>query len=107
MTTITVVVVKQTGTLASGVVFAGTSVAVKDNSGAVLPAKLLKGTENPAWTAVFIGAVGPNEAQATITDLDSNGNPIGTPIVLTETGTGGQPQNFSQSVAAGSSITVV
>ena len=98
MTTITVTVNKQQAALPSGVTFAGTSVAVKDNSGAVLPAVLLKGTETPPWTAVFTGATGPNPAQATITDLDTKGNTIGTPIVITESGSGGV--TFAQSASA-------
>lgn len=104
MTTITVTVLKTSGTLGVGVSFGGTNVVVKDNSGAVLPGVLLTGKETPPWTAVFPGAAGPNEAQATITDVDSKGNTIGTPLVITETGTGGIPQSFSQT--AGATITV-
>lgn len=107
MTTITVTVTKATapGVLPIGAVFGGTNVVVRDNSGAVLPGKLLNGSETPPWTAVFTGTAGPNEAQATVTDVDTKGNPLGTPIVVTETGTGGIPQPFPQS--AGASITVI
>lgn len=104
MTTITVSVLKTSGTLGVGITFGGTNVVVKDNSGAVLPGVLLTGKENPPWVATFTGNPGPNEAQATITDVDTNGNTIGTPLVVTETGTGGIPQSFSQT--AGATITV-
>ena len=107
MTTITVTVTKATtpGVLAAGVTFGGTNVSVKDNSGAVLPGKILNGTESPPWTAVFTGTAGPNEAVATITDLDSKGNTIGTPATATETGTGGVQQTYPQT--SGITITVV
>jgi len=107
MTTITVTITKATtpGVLALGTTFGGTNVVVKDNSGAVLNGKILNGTETPPWTAVFTGTAGPNEAQATITDIDSKGATLGTPIVISETGTGGIPQTFPQS--AGAAITVV
>jgi len=107
MTTITVVVTRATApsVLPAGVSFGGTNVSIKDNSGAVLAGKLLNGTESPPWTAVFTGTEGPNEAQATITDIDSKGNTLGTPLVITETGTGGIPQTFLP--IAGATITVV
>ncbi|HSV90891.1 MAG TPA: hypothetical protein VLH80_07310 [Nitrospiraceae bacterium] len=105
MTTITVTVAKTTAPLPAGVTFAATSIAVVDNSGAKLPAVSVNGTETPPWTAVFTGAVGTAEASATIQDLDTNGNPIGNPIVVTETGTGGQPATFQQSASATISVT--
>jgi hypothetical protein len=104
MTQIVVVVTKTQTPLPAGITFAATSVAVTDNSGAKLPAVSLNGTETPPWQATFTGALGPNEATAVIQDLDTNGNPIGAPITLTETGTGGQPQTFQAST--GGSITV-
>lgn len=104
MTKIVVTVTKAQQPLADGVTFVGTAVAVVDNSGAKLTAVLLTGTETPPWTATLTGAEGPNEATATLTDLDSNGNTIGSPITLTETGTGGQPAQFPAST--GGTITV-
>jgi hypothetical protein len=104
MTQIVVTVTKTQSPLPAGITFAATSVAVTDNSGAKLPAVSLNGTETPPWQATFTGAQGPNEATAVIQDLDTNGNPIGSPITLTETGTGGQPQNFAAST--GGTITV-
>ena len=104
MTNIVVTVTKTPTTLPTGVSFAATAVSVVDNSGTTLPAVSLNGTETPPWTATFTGAVGPNEAVATITDLDTSGNTIGTPVVVTESGTGGQPQQFPAST--GGSITV-
>ena len=97
MTKIVVTVTKTQSPLPAGITFAATAVAVTDNSGAKLPAVSLNGTETPPWTATFTGTQGPNEATAVIQDLDTNGNPIGAPITLTETGTGGQPQNFAAS----------
>ena len=105
MTTIVVSVTKTQAPLPDGITFAGTSVAVTDNSGAKLAAVLLNGTESPAWQATFTGASGPNEAVAVIQDLDTAGNPIGNPITVTETGTGGQPQNFPQSTAGSITVT--
>lgn len=104
MTKIVVTVTRDTQPLPDGVTFAATSIAVTDNSGAKLPAVSLNGTESPPWTAQFTGAEGPNEAVAVIQDLDTNGNPIGSPITLTETGTGGQPATFQ--AASGGTITV-
>jgi len=104
MTKIVVSVTKTESPLPDGVTFAATSIAVTDNSGAKLPDVSVNGTETPPWTATFTGAQGPNEASAVIQDLDTNGNPIGSPITLTETGTGGQPQTFQAST--GGTITV-
>src|ERR1700744_4076424 len=96
MSQITIVATKSTTstTLPSGVTYAATAYVVIDNSGATLPAGTLNGSESPAWTAVLTGAPGPNEAQVTFTDLDTNGNTIGTPVVLTESGTGGVTGQF-------------
>lgn len=104
MTNIVVVVTKAPTTLPAGVTFAGTAVAVTDNSGAKLNPVVLNGTETPPWTATFSGSVGSQEAVATITDLDTSGNTIGTPVVVNESGTGGQPQQFQAST--GGTITV-
>jgi hypothetical protein len=98
VTTIVVTVAKTLTFLPDGVVGpATTSVVVTDNSGAVLPAVVLDGTETPPWTATFTGATGPNEASAIATDLDSTGAVIGTPVTGTESGTGGQPGTFEAS----------
>lgn len=105
MTKIVVVVTKTQQTLPAGVTFAATAVAVTDNSGAKLNPVTLNGTETPPWTATFTGTDGPNEAVATITDLDTNGNTIGTPVTVTETGTGGQPQQFPASTGATITVT--
>lgn len=104
MTKIVVTVTKVQAALPDGVTFAGTAVAVVDNSGAKLDPVLLNGTETPPWTATLTGATGPNEVTATVTDLDTSGNTIGTPVVLTESGTGGQPQQFSQSTGGTISV---
>lgn len=92
MTKIVVTVVKVLQDVPAGVTFAGTSVTVVDNAGNTLPAQILNGSETPTpWTAEFSGSIGSAEATATIQDLDTNGSPIGAPVLLTETGTGGQP----------------
>lgn len=103
-TVITVTVPKKVAALPSGVKYGGTNVVVVDNSGAKLPGKILNGTENPPWVAVFTGTEGTNEAQATYTDLDTTSAPIGSPITITETGTGGFPQTFPQSQGAGTIV---
>ena len=103
-TKITVTVQKADKQLPTGVTFGVTSISVKDNSGATLPAVSVNGTETPPWTATFTGTEGAQEAVATIQDLDTNGNPIGDPIVVTETGSGGIPQTFPGST--GATITV-
>lgn len=105
MTKIVVTITKNlAGVLADGITFEGTTVSVVDNSGATLPAVKLDGTESPAWQATFVGATGSGEATATLQDIDTNGNDIGAPIVLTESGTGGQPQTFP--ATTGGTITV-
>jgi hypothetical protein len=104
MTNIVVVVTKTQQPLPAGVTFAATSITVTDNSGVVLPAVSVNGTESPPWQATFTGATGSGEASAVIQDLDTNANPIGAPITLTESGTGGQPQQFPAST--GGTITV-
>lgn len=104
MTKIVVTVTKATKPLADGITFAATSIAVTDNSGAKLPAVSVNGSESPPWTAEFTGAAGPNEALAVIQDLDTNGNPIGDPVTITETGTGGQPQTFQASIGGTISV---
>ena len=104
VTTITVVVQKTQQPAPAGVTFAATAVVVTDNSGAVLTAQTLNGSESPPWTATFTGASGTQEASATITDLDTAGNTIGTPLNITETGTGGQTVNFPASTSATISV---
>jgi hypothetical protein len=105
MTTITVTVSKSTGSLPPDAKpFSNTKVEVIDNAGNKLDPVLLSGGESPPWTAVFTGTVGSQEAQAIITDLDTEGNPIGDPITVIETGTGGQGQAFPQTT--GATITV-
>lgn len=105
MTQIVVTITKNlTAPLPAGITFAGTTVAVVDNSGAPLPAVTLNGTESPPWQATFTGTTGTAEATATIQDVDTSGNDIGAAIVLTESGTGGQPQTFAAST--GGTITV-
>lgn len=103
-TQITVTVAKADKQLPAGVSFGVTAISVTDNTGAKLPSVSVNGTESPPWTAVFKGTAGTQEAVATIQDLDTNGNPIGDPIVVTETGTGGIPQTFPGST--GATITV-
>lgn len=105
MTQITVVLTKNlTAPLPAGVTYAKTAIVVVDNSGVTLPVATVDGTESPAWTAVFTGASGQAEASATATDLDTGGNTIGTPVVGTESGTGGQPGTFP--ATTGLSVTV-
>lgn len=104
MTQIVITATKTDSPLPSGVTFAATAYQVVDNSGASLPAGTLNGTETPPWTATLTGAEGSGEAQVTFTDLDSNGNTIGSPITVTESGTGGQPQTFPATTAGTISI---
>jgi hypothetical protein len=106
MSQITIVATKSTTAtnLAPGQSYAATAYVVVDNSGATLPAGTLNGSESPAWTAVLTGADGPNEATVTFTDLDATGATIGTPVVVTESGTGGIPGQFF--ATSGGTITV-
>lgn len=104
MSKIVVTVIKALQNLPDGVTFAATSISVTDNAGNKLPAVSVNGTESPPWTAEFTGATGPSEAVAVIQDLDTNGNPIGSPITITETGTGGQPQQFQASTGGTISV---
>jgi hypothetical protein len=89
MTKIVVTVTKEQRDLPSGVSFAATAITVTDNAGNKLPAVSVNGTESPPWTAEFSGSEGPSEASAVLQDLDTSGNPIGDPVTLTESGTGG------------------
>lgn len=102
MTTITITALKATAptTLPPGVTYAATAAVVVDNSGATLPAVTLDSSN----TATLTGAPGPNEATVTFTDLDTNGNTIGTPVVVTESGSGGVTGTFLATV--GGTITV-
>jgi hypothetical protein len=105
VTTIVVTATKTLTLLPTGILFASTQAVVTDNSGAVLPAVSLNGSETPTpWSATLTGATGPNEASVTFTDLDTNGNPIGSPVTVTESGTGGQPGTFQ--ATTGGTITV-
>jgi hypothetical protein len=96
MSQITIVATKSTTptTLAPGQSYAATAYVVVDNSGVTLPAGTLNGSEATPWTAVLTGTDGPSEATVTFTDLDSTGATIGTPVVVTESGTGGIPGQF-------------
>ena len=102
MTTIVITAIKATipTDLAPGVTYAATAYVVVDNSGVTLPAGTLDSTN----TVTLTGASGPNEATVTFTDLDSNGNTLGTPVVVTESGTGGQTGQFF--ATTGGTITV-
>ena len=105
MTQITITANKTQSPLPSGVTFAATAYVVTDNSGATLPAGTLDGSESTPWSATLTGAEGPSEATVTFTDLDTSGNTIGTPVVVTETGAGGQPQTFQATVSGTISVT--
>jgi hypothetical protein len=106
MTQITVTVTKTVGSQSPDAkAFSNTRVTVTDNAGNKLDPVLLSGSEATPWTATVTGIVGDQEATALIEDLDTDGNLIGDPITLTETGTGGQGQAFPQST--GGTITVV
>jgi hypothetical protein len=92
--------------LPAGIAFAAIALVVVDNSGATLPAVTLNGTETPPWSATLTGASGPNEVTATFQALDTSGNNLGTPLVATETGTGGQPPGtFPQPTSATITVT--
>jgi Rieske Fe-S protein len=103
VTTIVVQVTTTDTPLPDGVQFAATAIVVTDNSGAVLPAVTLDGSETPPWSATLTGATGPQEASVVVTALDTNGNTLAT-LTGTETGTGGQPGTFPS--PTGVSITV-
>lgn len=104
MTTIVVQVLKTLTDLPAGVVFSNTRITVTDNAGKTLEPVLVSGSEAPPWSATFTGTTGTQEATALIEDLDSMGAVIGTPITLTETGTGGQVSQFQAS--SGGTISV-
>jgi hypothetical protein len=89
MTTIAVQVTTSPTNLPQGISFAAIAIAVTDNSGAKLPPKTVNGTETPPFSATFTGAAGPNEATAVLTALDTSGNTLGSPVTVTESGTGG------------------
>ena len=103
MTTIVVTVATTDTPLPAGATYGATAIVVTDNSGAVLPTQTVNGTETPPWTATFTGAVGPNEATAALTALDTNGNTLAS-LTLTETGTGGQPGTFPSPVGGTISV---
>jgi len=92
MTTITITATKSTTStpLPDGVTYASTAAVVTDNSGTVLPAVILDSSN----TATLTGSSGLSEASVTFTDLDTNGNTIGTPVTITESGSGGIPGTF-------------
>jgi len=106
MTQITIVATKATTPtdLNPGQTYAATAYVVVDNSGATLPAGTLNGSESTPWTAMLTGAPGPNEASVTFTDLDSTGATIGTPVVVTESGTGGVTGQFLPTVGGTISV---
>lgn len=105
MTTINVqLTVTPTSLPAANIPFAAIGLVVTDNSGAVLPAVSLNGTETPPWSATLTGAAGSSEASAVATALDTSGNTLGTPLTLTESGTGGQLGTFP--APTGGTITV-
>lgn len=104
MTQIVITATKTDTPLPSGITFAQTAYVVVDNSGASLPPGTLDGSETPPWTATLTGASGSGEAQVTFTDLDSNGDTIGTAVTVTESGTGGQPQTFAATTAGTISV---
>lgn len=90
-------VVKTTQPLPTGVTFASTSIAVTDSTGSAQNASL-NGSESPPWSVVMDLADGGGSA--VVTDIDSNGNPIGSPVTATFTvssGGGGIPGNFQAS----------
>jgi hypothetical protein len=89
MTTIVVQVTTTPTALPSGITFAAISVAITDNSGAALPVVKVNGSETPPFSVTVSGNSGPNQAMAVLTALDTNGNPIGSPVSITESGTGG------------------
>lgn len=89
MTVIVIEALKTDTPLPTGITFAGTAAVVTDNAGNVLPAVVLTGAETPPWTATLTGDLGSQEASVTFTDLDTAGNTIGTPVTITETGSGG------------------
>lgn len=103
-TSINVTVTTSPQPLPVGVVFNSITIAVVDNSGASLADVSVNGSETPPFTANFTGAQGSQEATATLQAIDTSGNPIGAPVVLTESGTGGQPQTFPAPI--GGTITV-
>jgi hypothetical protein len=84
--------------------FAAIAYVITDNSGVTLPAGTLTGAETPPWTVTATGASGPKEATVTFTALDSTGATLGTPLTLTESGSGGIPSTFP--APTGGSITV-
>ena len=107
MTQITIVATKATTAtnLPPGVTYAATAYVVVDNNGVTLPGGQLNGSETPPWTAVLTGTAGPNEAMVTFTDLDTTGTAIGSPVVITESTSGGVVSSFLPTV--GGTINVV
>jgi hypothetical protein len=107
MSQITIVATKSTiaTTLAAGQSYAATAYVVTDNSGAALPAGTLNGSESPPWTAVLTGADGSSEANVVFTDLDTTGATIGSPVTVTESGTGGVTGQFFATTGGTISVT--
>jgi hypothetical protein len=105
MTSIVITALKTIGSVPFGAKpFSNTKAEVTDNAGNVLPAVLLSGSEATPWSASLTGTAGSQEASVTFTDLDVDGNPIGAPVTITETGSGGQDQPFPKTT--GGTITV-
>ena|ERR1700733_11751818 len=105
MTTIAIVATK--GALVPGAPPTGivsTKAVVTDNSGVALPAVTLTGVETPPWSATLTGTAGTAEASVTFTDVDVNGATVGTPVTVTESGSGGVIGNLPGTT--GGTITV-
>jgi hypothetical protein len=85
--------------------FASIMYAVTDNSGASLTGTL-NGTETPTpWSVTLSGIDGPDEATVTLQAVDSAGINLGSPLTVTESGTGGQPQTFPAPTSATLTVT--
>lgn len=105
MTKIVVTAIKTLTLLPAGVSFGSTQATVTDNSGAQLPPITLNGSETPTpWQASVTGAPGTSEASVSFQDVDTTGAPIGSPVVVTESGSGGEEPTFE--ATTGGTITV-
>lgn len=83
MANILITVNKTPTPLPTGVVFGHTNLTVTDSAGAA-QTLAVNGSETPPWTAT---ATGLADGSGTVvgTDVDSNGNTIGTPVTQTFT----------------------
>jgi hypothetical protein len=77
MSVISILTVQQGAPIPAGVTRAGTNISVTDSSGAVQTGSV-NATETPAWTAQF--TVAPGAGSYTLTDVDTTGAVIGTPV---------------------------